>query len=240
MTGPGCPAIHQAVLRRVDLIGLSAGAKVLDAPCGEGELAAMLTQAGYEVSGADIVAGANKVLGQRFRIANLNGTLPWAAETFDLIVCVEGVEHLENPFAFLREAHRLLRPSGWLVVTTPNIISLRSRMRFFASGFYIAAPTPLDESAPRPLHHIGLRTFSEWRYAFSVAGFCLLDVCDCRRKPVSYLYSAFVPWISLYTRLAFRKEKNPAQKKRNREIRRQILSLPLLFSENLLFVLKRI
>lgn len=240
MTGPGCPKIHEAVLRRVGLLGLPAGAKVLDAPCGEGELAARLAQTGYEVSGADITLEARKVLGGRFRVANLNGPLPWPEGSFDLVVSVEGIEHLENPFAFLRELHRVLRPGAWLLLTTPNIASIRSRMRFFGSGFYIGAPTPLDESAPQPLHHIGLRTFPEWRYAFRAAGFRLLEVRDCRRKPVSYLYCVFAPWMRLYALLAFRKEKDPSQRKRNREIRRQMLSAPLLFGENLLFVLEKI
>ena len=45
-----------------------------------------------------------------------------------------------------------------------------------------------------------------------------------------------VPFIYLYTRLAFRKEKDPAQRERNRDIRRTLLSAPLLFGENLLII----
>jgi 2-polyprenyl-3-methyl-5-hydroxy-6-metoxy-1,4-benzoquinol methylase len=46
----------------------------------------------------------------------------------DAVVAVETIEHLENPRAFLRELARLAKPGGWVVVTTPNQLSLLSLM----------------------------------------------------------------------------------------------------------------
>jgi 2-polyprenyl-3-methyl-5-hydroxy-6-metoxy-1,4-benzoquinol methylase len=179
------------------------------------------------------------VLGDKLRVADLDAPLPWPDNSFDLILCVEGIEHLRNPFAFLSELHRIVRPNGLLILTTHNIVSIRSRVRFLGSGFYIGAPSPLDESAPHPLHHIGLRTVPEWRYALHVSGFELIDVDQYNRKPVSFLYTVYAPWIWLYMLLAFRKEKNAAQRRRNRRIRKQMLSMPLLFGDNLLLLAKR-
>ncbi len=242
MSEVACAKIHDAVLRRILSLGLTRGAKVLDAPCGHGELAVLLSKAGYEAWGADIVsdlsAEAAQCLGKRFCAADLNGPLPWPDASFDLVVCVEGVEHLENAFAFFWEARRICRPGGYFIVTTPNTVSLRSRVRYFGSSFYTQDPRPLNESARNPAHHIGLRTFWEWRYLLHTCGFRLIEVLPTHIKPVSYLYGIFAPWTRLYTRIAFRKEKSDLQRARNVEILRALASPALLFGENILLVSK--
>ncbi len=220
-------------------MGLPVGAKILDAPCGAGALAAGLAASGFETWGADVQPGAQAVLGERFRQVDLNARLPWPDASFDLVVSVEGIEHLENRFHFLREMHRLLRPEGLLVITTPNIASLRSRVRFFGSGFYHRDPRPLNESQRNPLHHIGLATYADLRYALHTCGFRLVEASHTHTKPISYAYAVYVPWMWLYTRIAFRKEKDPEQKKRNREIRAELFSQSLLFGENLMLLARR-
>jgi SAM-dependent methyltransferase len=240
VTGPACPKIHRAALGRVRRLGLPRGARILDAPCGEGELAGELLRMGFDLVAADVTEAARAVLGDKLRIVDLDGPLPWPDNSFDLVLCVEGIEHLQNPFACLSELRRIVRPKGLLLLTTPNTTSIRSRVRFLGSGFYIGAPSPLDESGHQPPHHIGLRTFPEWRYALHISGFRLIEVGQCNRKWVSFAYAFYAPWIWLYTLLAFRKEKNPAQRERNREIRRQMLSPPLLFGDNLLLLAEKI
>jgi SAM-dependent methyltransferase len=237
--GPSMSTIRASVIRHVARLGLPPGTRVLDAPCGGGELATALAQAGFESWGADLDSTARNCLGERFRPVDLNGPLPWPDASFDAVCSVEGIEHLEDRFAFLREVHRVLRPGGALVLTTPNIVSLRSRVRFLGSGFFHKDPRPLDESERHPLHHIGLGTFPEFRYVLHTSGFRLTVVSYTHVKAVSYLYVIFVPWMWLYTLMAFRKEKNPAQQERNREIRRVLFSPSLLFGENLLLVARK-
>lgn len=58
--------------------------------------------------------------------ADLNNPLAAPDAAFDTIVCIEVIEHLENSRAVFREFHRLLRPGGNLILTTPNQESLRS------------------------------------------------------------------------------------------------------------------
>ena len=55
-------------------------------------------------------------------------------------------------------------------------------------------------------------------------------------KPVSWPYAVLAPWMYLYTLAAFRKEKDPAQRERNRTIRRTLFSRALLFGENLMLI----
>ena len=244
---PTCSIIQKAVLRRLGGLGLPArpaggprGTKVLDAPCGSGALTLALAGEGFDVWGADIEPEAQAWLGERFRAADLNASLPWRAASFDLLLCIEGIEHLENRFHFLREAHRLLVPAGRLIITTPNTVSLRSRVRYLGSGFFHRDPRPLAEVGRHPLHHIGLLTYPELRYSLHTAGFRIVEVGHTHSKPVSYPYAFYIPWMWLYTRLAFRKEKDRGQRAHNREILKTLFSSSLLFGENLMVMARKV
>ena len=232
--------IQRAALARFDAVGLPRGASVLDAPCGDGSLALALSDAGYDTSGADVDPSAAARLGDAFRVVNLDGPLPWPDRTFDAVVSTEGIEHLENRFAFLRELGRVLKPGGLLILTTPNILSLRSRVRFFGSGFYHRDSRPLREAARHPLHHIALATLADLRYALHTTGFRLTGVGHTHIKPVSYLYGWLAPWTWAYTAIAFRKEKEAAQRDANREVRAALSSRSLMFGENLLLTATKV
>ena len=231
--------IEQSVQRRVLALGLPPGARILDAPCGAGALAIALRARGYETFGADVDPAAAASLGDAFTIADLSHSLPWPDGYFDAALSVEGIEHLENRHAYVRELRRVLKPGGTLVLTTPNIVSLRSRVRFRGSGFFHQDPRPLREAAPHPLHHIGLMTFPELRYALHTSGFRIAGVAHTHIKPISYLYAVLVPWAWLYTTIAFRKERDPAQRAANREIRAVLFSRSLLFGENVMISARR-
>ncbi len=53
---------------------------------------------------------------------------------FDRVLMIEVIEHLEAPWSALRSAARLLAPAGRLVVSTPNLITLRHRLELAARG----------------------------------------------------------------------------------------------------------
>jgi SAM-dependent methyltransferase len=55
---------------------------------------------------------------------------PYPDNTFDVVVCTEILEHLlHDPMAMLTEIHRILKPNGALVLTTPNIISWHALLK---------------------------------------------------------------------------------------------------------------
>jgi ubiquinone/menaquinone biosynthesis C-methylase UbiE len=100
-------------------------AQVLDAGCGSGygtaELANAATIVGIDIS-ADAVAHARREFskpGVHF-IQGACQSLPFADASFDLLVAFEVIEHLEEWRQMLAEAHRVLRTSGVLLVSTPN------------------------------------------------------------------------------------------------------------------------
>jgi 2-polyprenyl-3-methyl-5-hydroxy-6-metoxy-1,4-benzoquinol methylase len=86
----------------------------------------------------DIVSYQDPPIGVSFVVADLNDPLPFDDGTFDLIVAVEVVEHLENIRAVCREFARLLRPGGKVVLTTPNNESMRAIGSLFLRGHFVA------------------------------------------------------------------------------------------------------
>ena len=213
--------------------------RVLDIPCGEGAFLARLVAGGYAAHGADIqrIIRMDTV---PFTVADMNRPLPFAGDTFDAVVCIEGVEHIERPFDFVRECYRILRPSGVLIVSTPNISALRSRWRWLLTGFHNKGKTPLDETAPNPWHHIALRSFPDLRYLLHSNGFQMVVVTTNRIKAVSWLYLPLWPLAWLLTGWVFSREvKDPAQRERDAEVRRQLYSLPVAFGEILIVKAKK-
>lgn len=55
--------------------------------------------------------------------------LPYSDKYFDIITMLEVLEHLGNPSKALSEAYRTLKNNGYIIITTPNLVSWRNRIR---------------------------------------------------------------------------------------------------------------
>jgi len=101
------------------------GKRVLDVPCGVGWGTSLLRGTGRLV-GADIseeaIQYAQTHFGDRaeFRLGDMQH-LPFADASFDLVICVEGIEHVAVNVAeqFIREAVRVLSAAGRIILTNP-------------------------------------------------------------------------------------------------------------------------
>jgi ubiquinone/menaquinone biosynthesis C-methylase UbiE len=209
------------------------GGKVLDAPCGEGALALHLARRGCQMWCLDCQPDALRIQGVAFTTGDLGQRLPFDDAFFDAAACVDGIEHLENPFQAVREFHRVLRPGGLLVVSTPNISAMRSRFRFLLSGFHNKFKRPLDEAHPSPSHHITPLTFPWLRYLLHTSGFRIAAARANRIKLASYPYTLLYPAAALYTALSFAREPDRAQRRRNWEVFRTLLSPAVFLGETL-------
>jgi SAM-dependent methyltransferase len=81
------------------------------------------------VEGLASAASAACMRGVRTITADLDGHLPLASESSDLVLCLDVLEHLVHPQECLREVRRILRPDGMLVVNVPNQFTLSGRLR---------------------------------------------------------------------------------------------------------------
>lgn len=91
------------------------------------------------LTGADALAKPTTVSTElNWITADLNQSLSLPNHSFDTIVSIEVIEHLENPRAVIREWNRLLSPGGWLVFSTPNNESWRALLSLLVRGHYIA------------------------------------------------------------------------------------------------------
>jgi SAM-dependent methyltransferase len=106
-------------------VGPLPGRRVLDAGCGAGHYVASLLERGADARGVEIdtakLAKVRTPAGVRGRL--VQGDLeraPFASASFDLVLLNEVLEHVPDDAAALREAFRLLRPGGALVLFAPN------------------------------------------------------------------------------------------------------------------------
>lgn len=102
---------------------------VLDVGCGTGLLSGYLKGMCGKYVGADAVQYEGFPAEQQFYAIDLDtGRVPVPDGFADVVTAVEVIEHLENPRQFAREITRLVKPGGWLVVTTPNQLSTLSKL----------------------------------------------------------------------------------------------------------------
>lgn len=113
----------------------SGGGTLVDVGCGSGRLWPFVRDRFDRYLGVDAVRYDGFPAEGEFVAADLDsGQLPLAPGSADVAVAVETVEHLENPRALMRALARLARPGGWVIVTTPNQLSLLSRATLLARG----------------------------------------------------------------------------------------------------------
>ena len=109
------------------LAGRCAGARVLEAGCGEGYGAALLARHARLVLGLDYDATAAAHVATRYpsvRVTRANlAHLPVPDGAVDVVANLQVIEHLWDQPGFLAECHRVLRPGGMLLVSTPNRIT---------------------------------------------------------------------------------------------------------------------
>jgi SAM-dependent methyltransferase len=119
-----------------------------------------------EINTAQFVAD-----GVAVQAVDLNQGLPFSDAAFPNVLALEIIEHLEAPSRFVREVARVLAPGGTAVISTPNITTLGSKVRFmFKNEFNLfydvkkRLKDPFDERAAghiSPLPRWLLRHFIE-------------------------------------------------------------------------------
>src|SRR3954470_10725675 len=112
----------------LDGVRLPAGARVLDAGCGSGrtldELARLGEAHGMELNPAGVAAARRR--GHEVRQGRVEA-IPYEDASFDLVTCLDVIEHTDDDVVALSDLRRVTRPGGRLVVSVPAHPRLWSR-----------------------------------------------------------------------------------------------------------------
>ena len=211
--GLSTSSIHQAAVNMVSRLQSKFPCEHLDIGAGHGELISLMrSKFDLHSSACDYTDKLMKLPDVGVQIADLSiENLPFPDASFDLVTCTEVIEHLEHYRSTLREIRRVLKPSGTLVITTPNILNLKSRIRFLIFGFYnLFGPLHVSESE---LHttggHINPVSYFFLSHSLLDAGFKDIEVAIDKKQGSSIAWFLFL-WlpIQFFSRLALRKEKS--------------------------------
>lgn len=130
--------------------------RILDVGCGLGMYVRQFRQFSDAVYGVDIEAERVRQASQSLpNLALARGEgLPFQNETFDVVFLHEVLEHMEDDAQAVREAYRVLRPGGAIVIYVPNRLYLFETHGFFLGRRYIFKLLPLVNWLPDPLRRI--------------------------------------------------------------------------------------
>jgi len=169
----------------------------LDIGSGKGELVrAIRTRFGLRTITCDYTDTLMNDSTQRVDIVDLNaGKLPYLDGRFCLVTCVETIEHLEQTRSLFREIFRVLEPGGLAIITTPNTLNLRSRLRYLMTGFFnLFGPLPIgDRRIYNPGGHINPIGYFYLGHALRETGFV-----DLQPSVDHYQRRSWLPFVVLF------------------------------------------
>lgn len=99
--------------------------KIIDFGCGDGSFAVELASSGFEVVAVDFsdVLASFKLQNANVRFMGMNLDEAWVdrlvPESFDIALCLEILEHLLRDYDFLYNIRRILKPSGYIILSVP-------------------------------------------------------------------------------------------------------------------------
>ena len=118
-------------LKGLNIIDI-ANTKILDIGCADGSFAKFLKQQGYDAYGTDISEKAiNKAakFGIKAKWCDIEQGINFSDNFFDIVIASEIIEHLYDTDYFLQELKRVTKDNGYLFLSTPNLASLKNRIR---------------------------------------------------------------------------------------------------------------
>jgi 2-polyprenyl-3-methyl-5-hydroxy-6-metoxy-1,4-benzoquinol methylase len=130
---------NQAIYLGVTKLVNSQPGKIVDVGCGQGNFHRYLDLDRQEYIGVDIVRYPEFPDAGKFIQSDLDRCELKLPDNYAEVVCsIETIEHLENPRALMRELVRITAPGGKIIVTTPNQLSLLSKLTLVSKNQFNA------------------------------------------------------------------------------------------------------
>jgi 2-polyprenyl-3-methyl-5-hydroxy-6-metoxy-1,4-benzoquinol methylase len=147
--------------------------RVLEVGCGTAALAAACARRGASVVATDLslrwlVLAQKRLAEEPGHDVKLIGcaaeALPFADESFDLVLAADVIEHVDDPARFAAQAARVLRPGGLLFLATPNRFSLglEPHVRLWGVGYLPRTLAERYVRAVRRSSYSHVRLLSAW------------------------------------------------------------------------------
>jgi SAM-dependent methyltransferase len=169
----GVHAFRAAGIRRHAKSG-----SLFDVGCGSGFFMEYMRLNGWNVAGIDTSAMHIAFARDRLRLSDARPgswpALPESGDRYDIVTMFHVLEHMIDPVRAIKAAHTLLKPSGYIVIETPNIRSWPARL--FGCHW-----VTLD--APRHLVLFSLQTL---RRCLDQAGFQVVELITCSPSTMEY------------------------------------------------------
>ena len=198
------PGTHEKVVGFLSkVLDYQTAPRILDIGAGQGALSARLKSLGARVSACDVVPEQFEATGVDFRVVKPDGTLPFDDGSFDAAIAVEVLEHIDGHDRFFAEVSRVLAPNGVMMFTTPNILSLKSRLRFAFTGFFYSFG-PLEPFTRDPVsQHIAPFSLNRYEWMMSQHGLRLAGMETDKVQTSSLLLMPLLPFVRLATWMQF-------------------------------------
>jgi 2-polyprenyl-3-methyl-5-hydroxy-6-metoxy-1,4-benzoquinol methylase len=200
--------VHEKV---VQMLSMEENGKLLDVPTGTGSLASRLQKMGFAVSCCDIQPSFFAAEDLTVQFGDMNKKLPYKAACFDYIVCLDGLEHTENPFNAIREFGRILKRGGKIFLSIPNFLNIERRLRFVLTGTFSKIPTVETLrniwKGELSMVHLNSLGYPLLKFVMELYGFRILRLEKDRKKPKMNWMRPIVWIIRLYAFFASRRRR---------------------------------
>ena len=131
--------MHMQIFEELSVLA-KPNSRVLDLGCGEGAMSQRLVDNGYEVVSVDKEDSKFKCVGSNFvkvdfdDEAEVEAFLSKYSQSFDVVIGLEVIEHVENQWSYIRLLKSLTKKNGLIFISTPNTQSWISRIQFLLNG----------------------------------------------------------------------------------------------------------
>lgn len=209
---------------------------LLDAPAGYGHLSMKLKEMGYAVTAGEIDPKIFAVKDMECIYTDLNRRIDADDNTYDYACCVDGLEHMTDPYQAVHEFARVLKPGGYAVFSIPNYSNIERRLKFLFFG-YFTKPLSLaqyHQSGSNLFNfHNSILTITILEFMFKINGLEICEIKENQPKRKQYFWCGLVFLIWLMSLLTGKQKREKSRT--DLTMKKQVI----LGGNNLIFILRK-